>query len=108
MVTVFRLLIPTLGRTASAVLLFSALCLALSACGTTSSEPVPRAVSITYDNKLMFYKVEFDSTAVSHREAGRQYAQALGEILPQFESHMDGFLKQTLEEAHMTFDQALQ
>lgn len=62
----------------------------------------------TYDNKLMFYKVEFDSTAVSHREAGRQYAQALVEILPQFESHMDGFLKQTLEEAHMTFDQALQ
>lgn len=72
MVNGFRLLIRTLGRTASAVLLFSALCLALSACGTTSSEPVPRAMSITYDVGFHEY-----GTPVFHEHAPPHLTRAI-------------------------------
>ncbi len=66
------------------------------------------AVSITYDDKLLFYKVECDLTRVSHKEMGRQYAQAIVDTLPQFESLTDAFLQTTLKESNMTFAHALQ
>ena len=92
---------------AVAVLLV-ALCVALTGCGDSTTASTSRAVNITYDEKLLFYKVEIDLTAVSHREMGRQYAQAIVETLPQFERLTDAFLAQTLKESKMTFAKALE
>jgi hypothetical protein len=79
------------------------------AASTSQSEPVSKhpAVKITYDKKNLYYKVEFDLTSVSHKEMGRQYALALVEALPQFEHFTDAALLETLKEANMTFQQAL-
>jgi hypothetical protein len=51
------------------------------------------AVSITYDEELLYYKVEFDLTVVSHKEMGRQYAEAIKATLPNFEVVTDKFLQ---------------
>jgi hypothetical protein len=99
--------IRTLRRVAVAVLL-AALCVALTGCGDSTTASASRAVNITYDEKLLFYKVEIDLTAVSHKEMGRQYAQAIVETLPQFERLTDAFLEKTLKESKMTFAQALE
>jgi len=77
-------------------------------CGESRAASVSPAVSITYDPNLLVYKVEFDLTAVSHKEMGRQYAQAIVKTLPLFEPITDALLKRTLEEANMTFAQALE
>lgn len=91
-------------------LLIPSLCVALAGCATHSSVPAaapPRGVTITYDEAVRLYRVVFDLTAVSHREAGRQYAGEIARVLPDFEKHTDAFLKKTLEESNMTFAQAL-
>jgi len=66
-----------------------------------------QSVTMTYDDTLHCYKVEFDLTTASHKEAGRQYAQRIVENIPQFAKFTDAALKETLEEAKMTFEQAL-
>jgi hypothetical protein len=97
----------TLRRIAIALLL-AAWCVALTGCGDSTTVPPPRAATITYDEQLLIYKVEFDLTAASHREMGRQYAQAIVENFPQFERLTDAFLESTLKEVNMTFTKALE
>ncbi|MYL85374.1 hypothetical protein GTA51_19985 [Desulfovibrio aerotolerans] len=81
----------------------------ISAVSSSQSKPVSKhpAVKIIYDKKNLHYKVEFDLTSVSHKEMGRQYALALVDALPQFERFTDAALLETLKEAKMTFQQAL-
>lgn len=67
------------------------------------------AVTIDYDNERLFYKIEFDLTAVSHREMGRLYAEAIRAALPNFEKVIDNFLADEIAAVDgMTFAKALE
>ncbi|TSA34116.1 MAG: hypothetical protein D4R65_06735 [Verrucomicrobiaceae bacterium] len=82
--------------------------------------PVPAAgpggVTLAYDQKAGCYRVDFDLTAVTHREAGRQYAAAIRGKFPKFETLTDRFLQETIDDVNkgiadparrMTFAKAL-
>jgi len=83
-------------------------CAIIAGCDKPKAASSRSAVRIAYDYNNFIYRVEFDLTAVSHKEMGRQYAQAIIETLPQFERFVDATLLATLKETNMTFGQILE
>ena len=76
----------------------------------------PDGVTLAFDPKAGCYRVDFDLTAISHREAGRQYAAAIRCKFSKFEALTDRFLKETIDDVNngiadparrMTFEKAL-
>lgn len=60
----------------------------------------PGGVTLAYDKTAGCYRVDFDLTTVTHREAGRQYAAAIRGNFPKFEALTDRFLKETIDDVN--------